>query len=85
MPLRQTHERERNWLKRMLAKEIPSLHFPYRRSRRDRGANDPIEHAGSGDQVAVATALSQSADHVLSFFKMLRTELAFYVRLPESA
>ena len=27
----------------------------------------------------VANALAQSADHILSFFNMLRTELAFYV------
>jgi hypothetical protein len=27
----------------------------------------------------VANAMAQSADHVLSFFEMLRTELAFYM------
>jgi hypothetical protein len=34
---------------------------------RDRGIND------------VANALAQSCDHILSFFNMLRTELAFYI------
>src|SRR5439155_17125864 len=34
---------------------------------RDRGLN------------LVANALAQSADHILSFFNMLRTELAFYL------
>lgn len=66
-----------SWLKRILRKGPPEYTFSLH-SRdeaggrilsglRDRGVNN------------VANALGQSTDHVLAFFEILRTELAFYV------
>jgi DNA mismatch repair ATPase MutS len=75
--LRQTHERERNWLKRMLAKGSPA--YTFRIADRDETGAQILSNMRDRGISRVATALSQSADHVLSFFKMLRTELAFYV------
>jgi DNA mismatch repair ATPase MutS len=47
-------------------------------SRDENGARALSELKGRGINL-VANALAQSASHILSFFEMLRTELAFYV------
>src|SRR5947199_377208 len=47
--------------------------------RRDEGCARALSELNSRGVNLVANALAQSTDHVLSFFKMLRTELAFYV------
>lgn len=75
--LRQAHDREPHWLKRVLTKGRPAYTF-HIADRDETGAQILSEMRNRGIS-RVATALSQSADHVLSFFKMLRTELAFYV------
>ena len=70
-------KRESSWLKRVLAKAPPG--YTFRLDPRDEnGARivSGIRHRGIS---RVAITLAQSADHVLSFFKMLRTELAFYI------
>jgi DNA mismatch repair ATPase MutS len=75
--LRQPPEKEPNWLRRMLAKAPPGYTF-HIDPRDEAGAQivSGMRHRGIS---RVAIALAQSADHVLSFFKMLRTELAFYI------
>jgi len=75
--LRQARDGEPNWLKRMLTKGPPAYTF-HIADRDETGAQILSEMRNRGIS-RVATALSQSADHVMSFFKMLRTELAFYV------
>ena len=75
--LRQAHDREPNWLKRMLTKGPPACTF-HIADRDETGAQILSEMRNRGIS-RVATALSQSTDHVMSLFKMLRTELAFYV------
>ncbi len=75
--LRQTHNRERNWLKRMLDKGPPAYTFHI--ADRDETGAQILSNMRDRGISRVASALSQSANHVLSFFKMLRTELAFYV------
>ena len=70
-------KREPNWFKRMLAKGPPGYTFHL----------DPHDEAGarivSGMRQhgisRVAITLAQSAEHVLNFFKSLKTELAFYM------
>jgi hypothetical protein len=75
--LRQPPVREPNWLRRMLAKEPPGYTFQI----------DPRDEAGAQIVAGmrhrgisrVTVTLARSADHVLNFFKLLRTELAFYI------
>lgn len=70
-------KRKGNWLDRILGHGLRAYTFHI----------DPRDEAGAralGDLRdrginLVANAVAQSADHVLSFFHMLRTELAFYV------
>jgi len=66
-----------SWPERILAKKTPA--FTFRIAERDEiGARALGELRGKGINL-VANALAQSADHVLSFFNLLRTETAFYV------
>jgi DNA mismatch repair ATPase MutS len=74
--LRKSPDSKRSWLERFFAKE-PA--FTYRVPERDvNGARALSELRGRGINL-VANALAQSADHILSFFNLLRTELAFYI------
>lgn len=75
--LREDPDKRHPWLKRLLRRGGPGYTFTLHprdqqgsqilANLRDRAAND------------VANALGQSAEHVLGFFEILRTELAFYV------
>ncbi len=70
-------KRESSWLKRVWAKAPPG--YTFRLDPRDEvGAQivGGMRHRGIS---RVAITLSQSADHVLSFFKTLQIELAFYI------
>ena len=75
--LRRPHEDGRNWLTRLLAEKPPSFTF-HLHPRDEAGARALSELADRGVNLA-ANALGQSTDHILSFFQMLRTELAFYL------
>jgi hypothetical protein len=75
--LRRPHEDGRRWLARFLAEKPPSYTFRLH-PRDEAGARALSELADRGVNLA-ANALGQSADHILSFFQMLRTELAFYL------
>jgi DNA mismatch repair ATPase MutS len=74
--LRQAHAERRSWVARVLARGPGYTFYIHERDEsgakalgelRDRGLN-PVAHA-----------LAASTDHILAFFTMLRTELAFYV------
>jgi hypothetical protein len=65
------------WFRRLLGKEPPAYRF--RLDPRDEGGARILGELRERSINAVANALGQSADHVESFFEMLRTELAFYV------
>jgi DNA mismatch repair ATPase MutS len=67
----------KNWLERILAQK-PSVYTFYIADRDQNGARALSELKGRGINL-VANALAQSTDHILSFFTMLRAELAFYV------
>jgi DNA mismatch repair ATPase MutS len=75
--LRHSGRKEPNWFKRILGKG-PSTYTFHIDERDQTGAQilSDMRHRGIS---RVAIAAAESADHVLSFFKMLRTELAFYV------
>lgn len=75
--LRKPPERDTGWLRRILRKATPGYTF-HLADRDELGAEmlSNIRHRGIS---RVAIALAQSADHVLTFFKTLRTELAFYI------
>lgn len=75
--LRRPTENDRGWLHRLFSPGPPSftLHIA---PRDEGGARDLSELRDRGVSL-VANALARATEHVLSFFNMLRTELAFYV------
>lgn len=75
--LRRLTEADRSWLKRLLTSQPESytLHIP---PRDEAGAHDLGKLKDRGITL-VADAVAQSCEHILSFFAMLRTELAFYI------
>jgi MutS domain V len=75
--LRRPQDDARGWLARLLAEKPPSYTF-HLHPRDEAGARALSELTDRGVNLA-ANALGQSADHILSFFQMLRTELAFYL------
>ena len=75
--LRKPREDARRWLARLLAQKPPSYTFQLH-PRDEAGARALSELNDRGVNL-VANALAQSTEHILSFFQMLRTELAFYV------
>ena len=66
-----------NWMKRIFAERPPVYTF-FLHPRDESGARALSELRDTGINL-VANALAQSTDHILSFFNMLRTELAFYI------
>jgi hypothetical protein len=75
--LRLVHGKDPNWFQRLLGKRIPG--FTYELDPRDEAGAQILGDIRQRAITRVALALAESADHVLSFFKKLRTELAFYV------
>ena len=74
--LRKPREKQ-SWMKRIFA-EGPPVYTFYLHPRDESGAKALSELNDTGINL-VANALAQSTDHILSFFNMLRTELAFYI------
>jgi len=70
-------ERLQNWVERRLGVKQASSYFYEIADRDETGFNVLRELSGRGI-AHVAAALAQSTDHILSFFSMLRLELAFY-------
>jgi len=75
--LRLEPDKRPNWVKWILGKGSPAFTFRLH-ERDDAGARILSEMRDRGINL-VANALAQSTEHILSFFDMLRTELAFYV------
>jgi DNA mismatch repair ATPase MutS len=74
--LRKSHGKEQTWFDRLLGKGPVSYNF--RLDPRDEAGARILSDMRNRGISRVALALTQSSDHVLSFFKALRTELAFY-------
>jgi len=70
-------QNHKNWLERLFVRDSAVYSFRIHH-RDDHGARALGELKDRGLNL-VAEALAQSAGHIDSFFKMLRTELAFYV------
>jgi DNA mismatch repair ATPase MutS len=75
--LRRPHGKDASFLKRLLVKRPPSLTFRIA-DRDENGARALVDLEARGINL-VANALAQSVDHMVSFFTMLRTELAYYI------
>jgi len=75
--LRKPQGKNRSWMKWIFATKPPVYTF-YIADRDEGGARALSELKDRGINL-VANALAQSADHIDSFFTMLRAELAFYV------
>ncbi len=75
--LRRPHRDDRSWLTRLLA-ERPSS-YSFQLHPRDEAGAQALAKLNDRGVNLVANALAQSTDHILSFFQMLRTELAFYI------
>jgi hypothetical protein len=65
------------WLRRIFVGGPPS--FVFHLAPRDENGGRALSDLRDRGINLVANALAQSTDHILSFFHMLRTELAFYV------
>jgi len=75
--LRKTHGKKQNWFDRLVGKGPPS--YTFRLDPRDEAGGKILSEMRNRGISRVARALAQSSDHVLVFFKILRTELAFYI------
>ena len=69
--------KEKSFVEHLVGRQAPSLHFEI--APRDEAAWKAREELEARGLNLVANAVAQSADHVLSFFAVLRTELAFYL------
>jgi DNA mismatch repair ATPase MutS len=70
-------KRDPSWFRRLLTKAPAG--YTFRLDPRDETGARIVSGMRQRGISRVGIALAESADHVLSFFKMLRTELAFYV------
>ena len=75
--LRKSLRKKPGWIERIFAPGPPG--YTFRIAERDEAGARALSELQDRGLNLVANALSQSADHILSFFVMLRTELAFYV------
>ncbi len=75
--LREPQARDRDWLAWLLAPRVPS--YTLQINPRDQAGGRALGELRDRGVNLVANALAQSADHILSFFRMLQTELAFYL------
>ncbi len=75
--LRKPNEDNKGWIRRVVSRKPPSYSF-YINPRDEHGAMALSELRDRGINL-VANAVAQSADHIDSFFEMMRVELAFYV------
>jgi len=66
-----------NWLTRLFSRKPPS--YSYTLPPRDENGARALSELGDRGINLVANALAQSAEHVASFFTLLRAELAFHV------
>jgi len=75
--MRKPHQKKRNWLSHLLGKRMSAYTFQI--AQRDVAGMRALSELRDRGINAVANALAQSVDHIESFFKALRTELAFYI------
>ena len=71
------HGKDPNWWERLIGKRQPG--YTYHLDPHDEAGGRIMSEMRSRAISRIARALAQSADHVVNFFTMLRTELAFYI------
>ncbi len=74
--LHKSRGKEQSWVERIFGQKTPV--YAFRLHPRDENGAKALADLKDRGLNLVANALAQSADHILSFFLMLRTELAFY-------
>lgn len=75
--LRKPAARKQNWIEQIFAEKPPV--YGFRIDDRDESGSRALAELKDRGINLVANALAQSNDHILSFFLMVRTELAFYL------
>ncbi len=70
-------KRDLNWFRRLITKSPPG--FTFRLDPRDESGARIVGAVRQRGITPIAVTLARSADHVLSFFKALKVELAFYI------
>lgn len=75
--LRKPDVDSRGWIARLLPQKTAG--YTYHLHPRDEAGARALSELRDQGVNLVANALAQSTDHILSFFQMLRTELAFYI------
>jgi len=75
--LRHARGKQASWLDRLLGRAAPA--YTFRLAGPDEAGGKILTEIRNRGISRVALALAASADHVMAFFKMLRTELAFYL------
>jgi DNA mismatch repair ATPase MutS len=75
--LRKPQRKNRDWMKSVFAKKSPV--YTFRIAPSDIGGGQALSQLRDKGINLVANAVAQSADHIDSFFNMLRIELAFYI------
>ena len=75
--LRKPQRKKRDWMKRVFAKKSPIYTFHV--VPQDLAGGRALQELKNKGINLVANAGAQSADHINSFFNMLRIELAFYI------
>lgn len=75
--LRTPLDKPQRWIDRLFAEKPPT--YSFRIADRDESGSRALSELQDRGINLVANALAQSTDHILSFFTMLRTEVAFYV------
>ena len=75
--LRKLPDTRQGWIERVFAEKPATYSFSI--PDRDESGTRTLSDLKDGGINLVANALAQSTDHILSFFTMLRTELAFYI------
>jgi DNA mismatch repair ATPase MutS len=75
--LRKPQKKKREWIKRVFNQKSPV--YTFRIDPHDIGGGQALSELNNRAINLVANAVAQSADHIHSFFNMLRIELAFYI------
>lgn len=75
--LRKPRNRNQSWIDRLLFREHSG--YVYQIADRDESGFSALSELQGRGIGLVAGALAQSTDHILSFFRMLRSEVGFYV------
>jgi DNA mismatch repair ATPase MutS len=75
--LRKQPEKKQSFIERIFAKKAEGFTFCI--DGRDETGNRALSELNDRGINSVANSLAQSTDHILGFFRLLRTELAFYI------